>query len=190
MFILSAIYCRAASSGVPFYLLPEIPAATAVRNNLLFVQVGAVTDIVKIIAVRKKDNNGCRVSCRLDLLSVKAQDRLAGLYSISFLEAELSEELYTSLFLTGTSAMDCPIDLFSTTFLLSSSSGSSFQLSAAEKKLIQAYRDADPKVQASVKVMLLGTESLTSGTGIADIGGSGAAELLGSLLGSVKNILG
>ena len=69
-------------------------------------------------------------------------------------------------------------------------SGSSFQLSAAEKKLIQAYRDADPKVQASVKVMLLGTESLTSGTGIADIGGSGAAELLGSLLGSVKNILG
>ena len=65
-----------------------------------------------------------------------------------------------------------------------------FRLSAAEKKLIQAYRDADPKVQASVKVMLLGTESLTSGTGIADIGGSGAAELLGSLLGSVKNILG
>lgn len=77
-----------------------------------------------------------------------------------------------------------------------SSSGDSFKVSAQEKKLIQAYREADDKVQAAVKMLLLGAEGLTSGSGLGSLGSSGAGDLfgsgdlLGSLLGSVRNLLG
>lgn len=69
-----------------------------------------------------------------------------------------------------------------------SSSSDSFKVSSEEKKLIKAYRESDEKVQATVKMLLLGTESLTSGSGSADM--SGTADMLGSLVGSLKNLFG
>lgn len=61
-----------------------------------------------------------------------------------------------------------------------SGSPASFQVSAEEKKLIKAYREADSKVQTAVKMMLLGTAQ--SGTGAGQ-----ASDLIGSLLGSVRD---
>ncbi len=69
----------------------------------------------------------------------------------------------------------------------SSTSSDSFKLSAEEKKLVQAYRGSDDKVKATIKMLLLGTESLTSGSGGFDM--PGAADFLGSLVGSLKNLL-
>ena len=59
-------------------------------------------------------------------------------------------------------------------------SESSFKVSTEEKKLIQAYREADSKVQTAVKMMLLGTTQSGSGT-------SQATDLIGSLLNSVRD---
>ena len=68
---------------------------------------------------------------------------------------------------------------------------SEFKVSAEEKKIIQAYREADNKIRATVKMLLLGTEGLTSGSGIAGYGDlPGSGDLVSSLLGSVRNLLG
>lgn len=75
------------------------------------------------------------------------------------------------------------------------SSSSSFKVSAEEKKLIQAYRKADGKVQTTVKMLLLKEETLTSASGLATLGSAGISELLGSgdlvgsLVGSLKDLL-
>ena len=73
--------------------------------------------------------------------------------------------------------------------------GTTFKLSAEEKKLIQAYREADEKQKAAVKMLLLKTDGITSVAGLAghttgafgELLGSG--DLLSSLVGSVKDLL-
>ncbi len=75
-------------------------------------------------------------------------------------------------------------------------SGSTFKLSAEEKKLIQAYREADEKQKAAVRMLLLKADGLASAAGMAghtegafgELLGSG--DLLSSLVGSVKDLLG
>ena len=72
-------------------------------------------------------------------------------------------------------------------------SSSEFKVSAEEKKMIQAYRGADEKIQTAVKMMLFGTDGLTglpghSSGSVGEMLGSG--DLLSSLLGSVKNLFG
>ena len=71
----------------------------------------------------------------------------------------------------------------------SSSSGSSFSVSAEEKKLIKAYREADTKVKAAVK-MLLGTEGKSDGGVLPEMGSAVSGDLLGTILGSVRSLLG
>ena len=75
------------------------------------------------------------------------------------------------------------------------SSGTAFQLKAEEKKLIQAYREADEKTQMAVRMLLLKSEGLSSASslaahtagGLGDLLGSG--DLISSLMGSVKDLL-
>ncbi len=67
-------------------------------------------------------------------------------------------------------------------------SSSSFSVSSEEKKLIQAYRDADEKIQSAVNLLLLGTQGLTSDSGKS--GSTDMADMLGSLVGSFKQFLG
>ena len=55
-----------------------------------------------------------------------------------------------------------------------------FTISAQEKKLINAYRDADDKVKAAVNLVLLGTDSLASQKGSDD--------MLSALLGGLKDL--
>ena len=70
-----------------------------------------------------------------------------------------------------------------------------FQLKAEEKKLIQAYREADEKTQMAVRMLLLKSEGLSSASslaahtagGLGDLLGSG--DLISSLMGSVKDLL-
>ena len=57
---------------------------------------------------------------------------------------------------------------------------STFTISAQEKKLINAYRDADDKVKAAVNLVLLGTDSLASQKGSDD--------MLSALLGGLKDL--
>ena len=70
-----------------------------------------------------------------------------------------------------------------------------FKLSAEEKKLIQAYREADEKQKAAVKMLLLKTDGITSAAGLAGHTAGAFGELLGSgdllssLVGSVKDLL-
>lgn len=74
-------------------------------------------------------------------------------------------------------------------------SGTAFQLKAEEKKLIQAYREADEKTQMAVRMLLLKSEGLSSASslaahtagGLGDLLGSG--DLISSLMGSVKDLL-
>ena len=66
---------------------------------------------------------------------------------------------------------------------------------ALEKKLIQAYREADEKTQMAVRMLLLKSEGLSSASslaahtagGLGDLLGSG--DLISSLMGSVKDLL-
>ena len=73
--------------------------------------------------------------------------------------------------------------------------GTTFKLSAEEKKLIQAYREADEKQKAAVKMLLLKTDGITSAAGLAGHTAGAFGELLGSgdllssLVGSVKDLL-
>lgn len=67
--------------------------------------------------------------------------------------------------------------------------GTSFKVSTEEKKLIQSYRNADPKVQAAVKMMLLGSGGISLPSSASDAA-DGTGDLFGALLGSVKNLLG
>ena len=75
-------------------------------------------------------------------------------------------------------------------------SGSTFKLSAEEKKLIQAYREADEKQKAAVRMLLLKADGLASAAGMAGHTAGAFGELLGSgdllssLVGSVKDLLG
>ncbi len=62
------------------------------------------------------------------------------------------------------------------------SSRTELKLSAEEKKLIKAYREADDRIKAGVKLMLLGTDSMATE--------AGAGDMLGALLGSVKELFG
>ena len=62
------------------------------------------------------------------------------------------------------------------------SSRTELRLSAEEKKLIKAYREADDRIKAGVKLMLLGTDSMATE--------AGAGDMLGALLGSVKELFG
>ena len=55
-----------------------------------------------------------------------------------------------------------------------------FTISAQEKKLISAYREADDKVKAAVNLVLLGTDSLASQKGSDD--------MLSALLGGLKDL--
>lgn len=55
-----------------------------------------------------------------------------------------------------------------------------FTISAQEKKLINAYREADDKVKAAVNLVLLGTDSLASQKGSDD--------MLSALLGGLKDL--
>ena len=57
---------------------------------------------------------------------------------------------------------------------------STFTISAQEKKLINAYREADDKVKAAVNLVLLGTDSLASQKGSDD--------MLSALLGGLKDL--
>lgn len=74
-------------------------------------------------------------------------------------------------------------------------SGADLKLSAEEKKLIQAYREADEKQKAAVRMLLLKADGIVSASGLAghtagafgELLGSG--DLLGSLVGSVKDLL-
>ena len=74
-------------------------------------------------------------------------------------------------------------------------SGTAFQLKAEEKKLIQAYREAEEKTQMAVRMLLLKSEGLSSASslaahtagGLGDLLGSG--DLISSLMGSVKDLL-
>ena len=74
-------------------------------------------------------------------------------------------------------------------------SGTAFQLKAEEKKLIQAYREADEKTQMAVRMLLLKSEGLSSASslaahtagGLGDLLGSG--DLISSLMGSVKDLM-
>ena len=74
-------------------------------------------------------------------------------------------------------------------------SRTAFQLKAEEKKLIQAYREADEKTQMAVRMLLLKSEGLSSASslaahtagGLGDLLGSG--DLISSLMGSVKDLL-
>ena len=74
-------------------------------------------------------------------------------------------------------------------------SGTAFQLKAEEKKLIQAYREADEKTQMAVRMLLLKSEGLSSASslaahtagGLGDLLGSG--DLISSRMGSVKDLL-
>lgn len=59
---------------------------------------------------------------------------------------------------------------------------SGFKISSDEKKMIKAYREADPKVQAAVKMILLGS---AGSEGSADAAG----DMLGTLLNGVKDLL-
>ncbi len=76
----------------------------------------------------------------------------------------------------------------------SGTSSDSFRVSSEEKKIIKAYRDADDKIKSAVKLMLLGTEGLSTesaGSGLsAGTDPSGMVDLLGTLMGSVKQFLG
>ena len=73
--------------------------------------------------------------------------------------------------------------------------GTTFKLSAEEKKLIQAYREADEKQKAAVKMLLLKTDGITSVAGLAGHTAGAFGELLGSgdllnsLVGSVKDLV-
>lgn len=62
------------------------------------------------------------------------------------------------------------------------SSASAFKVSAQEKKLITAYREADEKVKTAVNLALLGTDSLTTS--------SGANDVFSTLLNGLKEMLG
>ena len=55
-----------------------------------------------------------------------------------------------------------------------------FTISTQEKKLINAYREADDKVKAAVNLVLLGTDSLASQKGSDD--------MLSALLGGLKDL--
>ena len=74
-------------------------------------------------------------------------------------------------------------------------SGADLKLSAEEKKLIQAYREADEKQKAAVRMLLLKADGIVSASGLArhtagafgELLGSG--DLLSSLVGSVKDLL-
>ena len=55
-----------------------------------------------------------------------------------------------------------------------------FTISASEKKLITAYREADDKVKAAVNLVLLGTDSLASQKGSDD--------MFSALLGGLKDL--
>ena len=74
-------------------------------------------------------------------------------------------------------------------------SGTAFQLKAEEKKLIQAYREADEKTQMAVRMLLLKSEGLSSASSLAAHTAGGLGDLLGSgdlispLMGSVKDLL-
>ena len=59
-------------------------------------------------------------------------------------------------------------------------SSSTFTISASEKKLITAYREADDKVKAAVNLVLLGTDSLASQKGSDD--------MFSALLGGLKDL--
>ena len=59
-------------------------------------------------------------------------------------------------------------------------SSPTFTISAQEKKLINAYREADDKVKAAVNLVLLGTDSLASQKGSDD--------MLSALLGGLKDL--
>lgn len=60
---------------------------------------------------------------------------------------------------------------------------SGFKVSSDEKKMIRAYREADPKIQAAVKMILIGS---AGSEGSADAAG----DMLGTLLNGVKDLLG
>ena len=74
-------------------------------------------------------------------------------------------------------------------------SGADLKLSAEEKKLIQAYREADEKQKAAVRMLLLKADGIVSASGLprhtagafGELLGSG--DLLSSLVGSVKDLL-
>ncbi len=76
----------------------------------------------------------------------------------------------------------------------SGSVSSSFKVSAEEKKIISAYRDADEKIQSAVKMLLLGTKALSSDSDTEDSGLSinpaNMTDMLGSLAGLAKQFLG
>ena len=74
-------------------------------------------------------------------------------------------------------------------------SGADLKLSAEEKKLIQAYREADEKQKAAVRMLLLKADGIVSASGLAGHTAGAFGELLGSgdllssLVGSVKDLL-
>lgn len=79
------------------------------------------------------------------------------------------------------------------------SSSSDLRLSREEKKLIQAYRKADKKIQMTVNMMLLGNDCITADDSAAQTGsifealgqgGGFSGDMLQSLIGSLKGILG
>ena len=69
------------------------------------------------------------------------------------------------------------------------------KLSAEEKKLIQAYREADEKQKVAVRMLLLKADGIVSASGLAGHTAGAFGELLGSgdllssLVGSVKDLL-
>ena len=69
-----------------------------------------------------------------------------------------------------------------TTAKRTTSSRTELKLSAEEKKLVKAYREADDRMKAGVKLLLLGTDSLATE--------AGAGDMLGALLGGIKEMFG
>ncbi len=69
-----------------------------------------------------------------------------------------------------------------TTGKTAKTTASTFKVSAQEKKLINAYREADDKVKAAVNFVLLGNDSLSSQKGTDD--------MLSALLSGVKELFG
>ena len=69
-----------------------------------------------------------------------------------------------------------------TTAKRTTSSRTELKLSAEEKKMVKAYREADDRMKAGVKLLLLGTDSLATE--------AGAGDMLGALLGGIKEMFG
>ena len=61
-------------------------------------------------------------------------------------------------------------------------SSAEFKVSAQEKKLLKAYREADEKVKSAVNLVLLGTESLSSQNGSGD--------MISVLMNGIKDLFG